>query len=228
MRKILIAIVLILLIVMTVLCIRNGVNIGPLHVLGITQIQQANADLTSKISEAKNTNDNYTNRLSKLKDEISQLISAKEECLQLINVSSESQLQQATQTKNYTIEYLWSQLGNHATQEGVVIQFDVVTGTIADSDYRDINFTVSGNYLAIVNFITAIENDSTLQFTIDNFSMTRNQCTFTVKNVKIEKEQTTTQTTTSNQNNASTGTNNVNSNNTMNNTATNENTNTAE
>ena len=42
MRKLLISIVLILLIVMTALCIRNGINIGPLHVLGISQIQEAN------------------------------------------------------------------------------------------------------------------------------------------------------------------------------------------
>ena len=190
MRKLLISIVLILLIVMTALCIRNGINIGPLHVLGISQIQEANNRLNSTISEAQNANSNYENKLTQLKTEISDLISAKEECLQLINVSTESQLQEATQTKNYTIEYLWSQIGNHATREGVVIQIDVVSGTIVETDYRDLNFTVSGNYLAITNFITELENDDTLQFTIDDFSMTQNHATFTVKNVKIDSAST--------------------------------------
>ena len=125
MRKLLISILLILLIVMTVLCVKNGINIGPLHVLGITQIQDANGELTRKISKAKNTNDNYANKLTEIKKVISDLGTARQEYLQTINVSTESEIQEATQTKNYTIEYLWSQVGNHATQEGVKIKFDV-------------------------------------------------------------------------------------------------------
>ena len=61
---------------------------------------------------------------------------------------------------------------------------DITSGTI----YRNLKFTVTGNYLAITNFITALENDSNLEFTIDEFSMTQNECTFTVKNVKIQQE----------------------------------------
>ena len=188
MRKLLISILLILLIVMTVLCVKNGINIGPLHVLGITQIQDANGELTRKIAEAKNTNDNYANKLTEIKKVISDLGTARQEYLQTINVSTESEIQEATQTKNYTIEYLWSQVGNHATQEGVKIKFDVVSGV--DENISNLEFTVSGNYLAITNFITQLENDSTLQFTIDEFSMTQNQCTFVVKDVFIKKETT--------------------------------------
>ena len=184
MRKLLISILLILLIVMTVLCIKNGINIGPLHVLGVTQIQDANAELTRKIAEAKTTNDNYANELTEIKNLIADLGDARDEYLQTINVSTESEIREATQTKNYTIEYLWSQVGNHATQEGVNIKMDVVSGV--DENTRNLNFTVSGNYLAITNFITSLENDSSLQFTIDEFSMTQNQCTFVVRDVFIK------------------------------------------
>ena len=189
MRKLLISILLILLIVMTVLCIKNGINIGPLHVLGVTQIQDANGELTRKIAEAKNTNDNYANKLTEIKELITNLGETRNEYLQTINVSTESEIREATQTKNYTIEYLWSQVGNHATQEGVNIRMDVVSGV--DENQRNLNFTVSGNYLAITNFITELENDSTLQFTIDQFSMTQNQCTFVVRDVFIRPERTT-------------------------------------
>ena len=223
MRKLLISILLILLIVMTVLCVKNGINIGPLHVLGITQIQDANGELTRKIAEAKNTNDNYSNKLTEIKDIITDLGTARQEYLQTINVSTESEIQEATQTTNYTIEYLWSQVGNHATKEGVKIKFDVVSGV--DENISNLEFTVSGNYLAITNFITELENDSTLQFTIDEFSMTQNQCTFVVRDVFIKKETTTstkdtasqqsqTNTTSSSSEN-STATNNVANNNTV-------------
>ena len=191
MRKLLISILLILLIIMAILCIKNGINIGPLHVLGVSQIQEANDNLTQKINEAKTANEDYESKLSQLQEDISQLTASKEECLSKINASTESQLQDATQTKNYTIEYLWSKVGNHATQNGVVIKMDVTSGAIADSNYRNLNFTATGNYLSITNFITELENDSTLEFTIDNFSMTQNQCTFIVKDVKVLQEATT-------------------------------------
>lgn len=225
MRKLLISILLILLIVMTVLCVKNGINIGPLHVLGVTQIQDANGELTRKIAEAKNTNDNYANKLTEIKDLITDLGEARSEYLQTINVSTESEIREATQTKNYTIEYLWSQVGNHATQEGVNIRMDVVSGV--DENTKNLNFTVSGNYLAITNFITELENDSSLQFTIDEFSMTQNKCTFVVRDVFIRNETTmtsqnntttntnaTTNTTTNTTNNTA-STNSVNNNNTV-------------
>lgn len=223
MRKLLISILLILLIVMTVLCVKNGINIGPLHVLGITQIQDANGELTRKIAEAKDTNDNYANKLTEIKDVITDLGTARQKYLQTINVSTESEIREATQTKNYTIEYLWSQVGNHATQEGVKIKFEVVSGV--DENISNLEFTVTGNYLAITNFITELENDSTLQFTIDEFSMTQNQCTFVVRDVFIKKETTTStedetsqqsqETTTSSSLDNTTATNNVANNNTV-------------
>ena len=219
MRKLLISILLILLIVMTVLCVKNGINIGPLHVLGVTQIQDANGELTRKIAEAKNTNDNYANKLTEIKDLITDLGEARSEYLQTINVSTESEIREATQTKNYTIEYLWSQVGNHATQEGVNIKMDVVSGV--DENTKNLNFTVSGNYLAITNFITELENDSSLQFTIDEFAMTQNQCTFVVRDVFIRNETTMTS-----QNNTTTNTNSenaVNANTTSTNTVDNTN-----
>lgn len=192
MRRILISLLLLLVIIMTALCIKNGISIGPLQVYGVSQIKELNDGLNQKINEANSTNDSYASSLTKLKQDISILIKAKEECLNLINVSTDSQLKDATQTKNYTIEYLWSKIGNHATKEGVVIKFDVISGTIADSNYRTLNFTVTGDYLAITNFISSLENDSTLEFTIDEFSMTQRQAKFTVKDVKVQQEKTTT------------------------------------
>ena len=219
MRKLLISILLILLIIMAALFVTNGINIGPLQVLGVSQIQAANDELTKQINEAKAANENYEGKLSQLQKDISELTQSKEECLNRINASTESQIQDATQTKNYTIEYLWSAVGNHATKNGVTIKMDVTTGSIANSEYKNLSFTVTGNYLSITNFITDIENDSTLEFTIDNFSMEKEKCTFTVKDVKIQQEKTTVP------NNANSSTN-SNTSNTTSNTTTNTTTNT--
>lgn len=191
MRKLLISLLLILVIIMTALCIKNWISIGPFQVYGVSQIKELNNELNTNIEQANTENENYTTSLTKLKQDITSLIRTKEECLNKINLSSESQLEDATQTKNYTIEYLWSKIGNHATKEGVVIKFDVESGTV--DSYKNLKFTVNGNYLAITNFVTSLENDSTLEFTIDNFEMSKSQATFTVKNVKIKQEKTTSQ-----------------------------------
>ena len=96
-----------------------------------------------------------------------------------------------TRTKTYTIEYLWSQVGNHATKEGVVTKMELTSSNLSETGYKNLNFTVTGNYLAITNFISDLENDTSLDFTIDNFDMTNGKCTFVVKDIKIQKEATT-------------------------------------
>ena len=64
------------------------------------------------------------------------------------------------------------------------------TSTLGAENYKNLNFTVGGQYLAISQFIRDLENDSTLDFTIDSFDMTSSQATFTVKDVKIQQEKT--------------------------------------
>ena len=137
------------------------------------------------------TDDNYTSALSKLKTDISNLTKAKKDYLDLVTISTESEIKQATQTKNYTIEYLWSRVGNHATSEGVNLKMEVGSSTLNDSSYKNLNFTATGEFLALVQFIYSLENDANLDFTIDKFDMTANKCTFTVADVKIQQENTT-------------------------------------
>lgn len=226
MRKLLMSLLLILLIVLAGLSFTKGIKIGGLEVYGITALQDLNADLDKQIEEAKTVNERYTQNLSKLKKDISTLTEAKEECLNLINVSTDSQIKQATQTKNYTIEYLWSRLGNHATSEGVTINIDITAGTIAE--YRTIRFTVAGNYLAITNFITSLENDPALEFTIDDFTMSQSVCNFTVKDVKIKQEKTSVSTQTNNVSETENNTTKETTSNTTNDVTENTNTNTNE
>ena len=50
----------------------------------------------------------------------------------------------------------------------------------------------------VQKFITELENDSDLQFTIDNFTMKSKSATFVVKNIRVLKENTTAKTTRTN------------------------------
>ena len=108
------------------------------------------------------------------------------------------------------------------TQEGVKAKFEIVSGDTGESEIHNINFTITGHYIAIINFISAIENDSKLGFRIENFKMVPGgddlTATFTARNIRIKNEQTTTSTT-------STQTTNTTTNSTTNNTTTTDTTN---
>ena len=66
---------------------------------------------------------------------------------------------------------------------------EIASSSIGDSAYKDLKFTVNGNYLAITNFIYDLENDESLDFTIDDFDMKSDVASFTVKDVKIIQEE---------------------------------------
>ena len=110
-------------------------------------------------------------------------------------MSTDSDIKEALQTKTYTIEYLYSKLGNHARKNGLAdLNLQFSSSTIGAQDYKNLTFTVNGKYLQVISFISDIENDSDLDFTIDNFSMTKDNAKFTVKDLKLEGDLTTSQT----------------------------------
>ena len=188
MRKTLLSVLLLLVIALIILLMVNGLSFGSFHISGFKDINKKNDELTEAISDANDENDSYTSALSKIQTDVESLAEAKKRYLDLIAQSTESEIKQATQTKTYTIEYLWSKIGNHATKEGVALKMDVVSSTLGDQEYRNLNFTVDGEYLAIVQFIYELENDSDLDFIAEDFDMTSKHATFTVKDVKIQQE----------------------------------------
>jgi len=206
MKRILILVLDILLLIIMVICMHRGVKIGPLHILSFQDIANANAQLTQEISNAEAKNSQYNSQLETIKTDSTALTKAKKAYLDLVTISTESEIQEALQTKTYSVEYLWSQVGNHATKEGVVTRMELVPSNIGNSEYKNLNFTITGSYLAMTNFISDIENDSDLDFTIDGFDMTSGKASFVVKDIKIKKENTsvTSNTPTSGSNNSNT------------------------
>jgi len=190
MRKVLLSILTVLLVVMTALIMKNGIKIGSLQVLGFQGLADESQKLTEKIDEANQKEDSYKSTLSALESDSKSLAQAKKDYLDLVSVSSASDIQQALQTKTYTIEYLWSRVGNHATSEGVTVTMNVASSS-AETGYRDLEFTANGKYLAISNFIYDLENDTNLEFTIDDFDMKSGVATFKVKGVRIIQENST-------------------------------------
>ena len=185
MRKILIGILTILLIVMAVLVITKGLTIGNFKILSVKHIIEGNDKLTSDLSQTeKLIKSDYPAKLESLDSNVSNLLAAKEEYQDLADVSTKSEINKATTVETYTVEFLWTRLGRHATAEGVYLSYTPTNNSI--------KFTVSGDYIPILSFVSAIENDSKLGFRIENFKLIPGgnnlQATFETRNINIKTE----------------------------------------
>ena len=250
MRKVLIVCLLILLIFCCYYTLQNGIHIGNLKINSIQELKNENEKLESTITTiGELSNKTFEQKKSELTKSTKDLLNSKEEYEQLTSISSESQINLSSQLESYKIEYLLAKIGTHATKEGIIIKMDVKTAANGATDENglkmfDLNFTANGAYVGIALFMSALENDSYLEFEISNFKMvpsTTNdlQATFTVKDVPIDLDLATTTTktkttnplinsgnaqtdenSTSNEDNASNNTTNTTTNDASNNTST--------
>ena len=136
--------------------------------------------------------------MSELNTSMKQLLQAKEAYNNKILYSSEEEIEQATQGIHYEMEYLWTKIGNHATKNGIVLKFVVQQSSSGVANQYDLSFTATGQYVSISEFIYALENDSSLNFKIENVKVTpfegnteNLQATFMVKEISININQTT-------------------------------------
>lgn len=227
MKKLLILILITLLLILTMFIGIKGVTIGKIEILGIQGIQAKNSELDSKIQDAaKLVEKTYAQTISEVNSNAKKLKEEKQNYQDMTAISSDGETQAVNQIEKYEIETLWVKLGNHATSEGVVMKMDVTSGSSGAQDSYNLNFTVTGGYVQIEDFISSIENDSTLGFKIEEFKMAPSgndlQATFVCKDIPIKQVSSTTtvtqNTTTDGNNTANTNTagNNTTGNNTAN------------
>lgn len=233
MKKLLLLILIGLLLILSIFIVIRGVGIGNIEVLGIKGIQTRSNELDEKIQEAsKLVEKDYKQAVSKVTEDSKTLEKTKQEYNEMTLISSEGDVQAASQIEKYEIETLWVKLGNHATSEGAIMKMDVTKGTTNGTDTYDLKFTVNGSYISITDFISDIENDSTLGFKIEEFKMTPNgegntlEATFVCRDIAIKDVSQTTIQNTANE--SGEGTENAeNSNNTTNTSNTTNTTNTS-
>lgn len=165
-------------------------GIEKFQILSISQLQQKNDDVNKRINEASTlTAIDYPDNIETLEETYDKYIIQKqkyEELSEFIDEDSED----VYEKKQYDIGYLWRVLGKYATVRNLTLGIDVQKNNNGQNNSYDLNFTVSGQYVDISQFITDIENDSDLFFRIYNFRMSGSGETissnFTVKDVDID------------------------------------------
>ena len=240
-RKILMSVLTILLAVLTYFTISNGVSIGSFKALGLKGLKEQDSQIQSKVETASSlTSSEYPSKLSELNQNAKNLLSKKEEYTDLTTYSTGDQIQAANELQEYEVEYLWAEVGKYATKEGIKIKMDISTassgGQSADGrKMYDLNFTAEGAYIGIALFLSDLQDDSFLEFKIENFALAKGEstenlkATFVVKDVpiKIDNLSANTSTDSDTTGTATNTTNNTTSNTTTNNTTNNNVNNTA-
>lgn len=235
MKKLLILILIGLLLILSIFTILKGVNIGKIEIFSINTIQEKSKQLDEKIQEASKIADkDYNQAIEDINENTKKLKQQKASYEEMTQIGEDGEVQNATQIERYEIETLWVKLGNHATSEGATMKMDILQGSTGAENAYNLRFTVTGTYISIVDFISDIENDTTLGFKIEEFRMIPSgsdsslEATFVCKDITIKdlNSSNTGGTTvtnnvqsTTNNTNASTNSANANNNNTANSNA---------
>ena len=172
MRKILIILLIVILLVFGYFMMFNGMTVFGSDLLSIWQIKDKSEELDSKLQKVSTlTSVDQPKAMSELNQSAKQLLIAKEEYNDKILYSSSDDIQEAAQGIQYEMEYLWTKVGNHATKNGINLKFELKQATSGASGQYDLSFTVTGQYVAISEFVSSLENDSSLKFKIENFKI---------------------------------------------------------
>jgi len=193
MRKILIALLLVALLVLFGGIVYSGVTIGNVSLgYSIPQIINKNAELDKSIAQlSTEIETNYELAKVNLDASFKKLQAEKQNYQSTIAYTTDEELKNANKMEQYKLDYLWTNLGIYATNNGVIMKADLSHGTSGIKDQYNISFTAIGQYLALSEFVYAIEKDPELGFRIDEFSLVPYsedtlQATFLIKNVTID------------------------------------------
>ena len=201
MKKILILILIILLGVMCYNTITDGLQIAGFSIMSIGEIKQENENLDKIIEETKNKEETeYPAKLNEIKTVAKELQTKKTKYEELKQYSSEQELLNAGQSERYNVEVLWTKIGNYATENGVIPKMEILSSSTSTPNANDLKITVTGNYIAITDFVRDIEDDAKLGFTIEEFELvpvtsgdgSNLQATFKVRDIFINQDTITT------------------------------------
>lgn len=198
MRKYLLILIAILIAIAFCIIVLFGMQIGKFRIYSydeIVAVSKEKTDLLATLDE-KNVNE-YNNDLKSLQTAVQTYEKTKLEYDKLVQEGKIEENIVYNSIDLYDVEELSEKIKNYAKEKNVILNLDVIpsaTSTSISSEYImcDLNFKVSGEYIAITDYIYSIEDDDTLGFEIKDFSMQEEdgilRASFSAKNIPITSQ----------------------------------------
>ena len=168
----------------------NGISINifgfKIETGSYTSLIKGAETLTTEKNQLQTLNDvTFKSEKNRLDASISNFKSNKEAYDDLAARASVEEIRAINQVKEYLLDYLWMKIGTYANDNDIKL--------LMTPNYQQakINFDVSGQYIAVINFIYDLERDQDLSFNIDNIVMqggssdSITKANFVVSNVNI-------------------------------------------
>ena len=208
MRKFSLSVILILLIVGCYQVLFGNSEIIRSKVASVSQLQASSKKLNTEVATLeKRTTDEFNTQKAELSNIIENYRNTKVEYDNVVaRLSAEAAealiaIQENDLKDIYDVDFLWTIIGNYATEEGVNLKFDVTRNTTSalslsntSTNYVvcDLKFVITGNYINLTDFIYDLEDDDRLNFEINDFDMkklgTDLEVTLRVREVKINSD----------------------------------------
>ena len=179
-------------------------------VASVSELESANKQLKTKATQLeKLSTDDFDSQKEKLQKTIEEYKSKKSEYEEIVEQYTAQEdaknaaealikLEENDIKDIYDVDFLWTIVGNYATEEGIGLKFDINRNTSLLSSTNNVNnnyvvcdlkFTITGSYINLTDFIYDLEDDDRLTFEINNFDMQKDgedlRVTLTVKEVKV-------------------------------------------
>lgn len=174
-------------------------------VASVGQLASSSKKLDTDVAELeRNCTTDFENKKSELEKTIKKYRQAKKEYDEIIPAVSTGTADSiiAFEENNlkdiYDVDFLWTIVGNYATEEGVNLKFDIQKNTTSASSLSntstnyvvcDLKFVVTGKYINLTDFIYDLEDDDRLGFEINDFEMQKEgenlQITLNVREIKV-------------------------------------------
>jgi len=197
MRKFVLIILLVVLAIICIFIIGVGIKIGPFKIYSYPEVLAASKERKELLEFNEENLQEFENIQSSLKSAAKKYETEKTKYDELIEKGKITTESNIYNSNVYDMDFLWVTIGNYATQNGVLLDLNFwksASATTVSSEYIicKLDFTVTGDYIPITNFISQIEADDTLKFEISNFNLEKGgenlQATFSVKNVPINSK----------------------------------------
>lgn len=175
-----------------------GLQLGKLRIYSYDEIVAVSKEKTTLLSalDAKNIGE-YNKTLKSLQTAVQTYEKTKLDYDKLVEEGTITQDSIYNSIDLFDVDTLAEKIKDYAKQKNVILNLDIVpsaTSTSISSEYVmcDLNFKVSGEYIAITDFIYSIEDDDTLGFEIKEFSLKEEdnilRASFSAKNIPLSSQ----------------------------------------
>lgn len=199
-----------LVVALIIFLIIYGVEIGPVNIMSVSALKEYNEKMINDLDYSNRLiNEGYQATIKQLESAATELSMKKADYEEATKGATEEEIREASIDQEYSVEYLWSKLGNYATKNNLNLKLSIEPTGV--ENINNLSIKILGDYAGMTEFVERIENDDNLDFKVSKFKMNvekeqKFKCidkltmntyeydikvlaaTFTVENIRIKQE----------------------------------------